>query len=695
VRWQTPATVADDGLETMLRLHARRRRRRRRSRRPLLLGLAIFAVGAAVLLAGAFVTGAAIVRSDCSLSQLRPISLGANSFVFASNGSRLGVVPSNTNRQPLALEQMSRWTPKATIAIEDRRFYHHGGLDVQGIARAAFTDLAHGRIVQGGSTITQQLVRNLYIGSDQRTFARKLKEACVALKLGDRLSHEQILADYLNEVGYGNHAFGIEAAAQTYFSLPARRLTLPQAALLAGLPQAPTLYNPFQHRESALGRRNEVLGAMLVGRMISPDQYRAAIRAPLGLFPGRLYTEIRHPNFFGYVAQQLSSHFGERRVQSGGLQVWTTLDPHLQVLAQHAVSDVLRTSTDPAGALVAIDPTSGAIKAMVSYKPDHRKLDFNLATQGHRQAGSAFKPFVLTAAVREGISLYSGFSGPSELIVSDPRCSYNGEPWDVHNYADESGGYMSLVDATAHSVNTIFAQLVTRVGPPHVVATAHAMGITSPLQPVCSITLGTQPVTPLEMTEGYATLASGGIHHPAQALKLVRDPSGKVLARLVPEGNRVISENTAALVTYALQGVVNHGTGTAAYFGRPAAGKTGTAESFQDAWFCGYIPQLAACVWVGYPKAEIPLYNVEGYSAVFGGSLPAEIWRRFMSAAAANLPVQDFAYPVFTGHTISSSEYYAPAPAATTTASTFVTLPPGPSGPAPEPESKAPAPASP
>ena len=688
-----------------MRALKRRRGRGRKPRGRVVGALAAVGIGVVVIVGVSLATGAAVVASDCSLDSLRPIALGSNSFVYASNGTRLGVVPADRNRQPLALRQMSRWTPKATIAIEDRRFYQHGGVDFQAIARAALTDLQRGQIVQGGSTITQQLVRNLYIGSDRRTLSRKIKEACLAMKLGGKLSKDQILADYLNEVSYGNHASGIEAAAQTYFSRHAGGLTLDQAALLAGLPQAPTLYDPFRHPQQALARRNEVLRAMADARMISYARLAAVSARPLGLRRGSLYTEIRHPNFFGYVEQQLVAHFGSKQVESGGLQVDTTLDPNLQATAQHVVENVMREPQDPSAALVAIDPKTGAIKAMISYKPDHRKLQFNLATQGHRQAGSAFKPFLLTAAVQQGISLYSGFSGPSQLYVTDPRCSYNGQPWNVHNYADESGGYMNLIDATAHSVNTIFAQLVTKVGPDRVVATAHGLGIHSRLQSVCSITLGSQPVTPLEMTEAYATIAAGGIHHPAQALRLVRDPRGKVLARLVPQGKRVISPNTAATVTYALRGVVERGTGTAAYFGRPAAGKTGTAENFQDAWFCGFVPQLVACVWIGYPKAEIPLLNVEGYSSVFGGSLPARIWHDFMVEATKNLPVAYFPDATISGYTVSgtaatysssnsTTSTSATTTTATTTAATTTSAPPPPpaSTPAPKP---APAPAPP
>jgi penicillin-binding protein 1A len=659
----------DADLDALVALRRARRRRRRPRRRFALAAIAVVLAVIVATLAGAALTGRALVGSACDLKSLRPVSLGSNSFLYAADGSLLGVIPSSTNRQPLRLDRMSPWLPKATVAIEDARFWQHGALDYQGIARALFENATAGRIVQGGSTITQQLVRNLYIGKADRTLSRKLKEACLAEKLAGRWSKKQILAAYLNEVFYGRHAYGAQAGAQTFFSTSARMLTLPEAALLAGLPQAPSLYDPVQQPDDALARRNEVLQAMLTHRYITQAEFRNAVAAPLGLRLGTLYSAQRHPNFFGWATQQLVQRFGERRVEAGGLQVRTTLDPHLQDEARSAAASVLRVKTDPAAALVAIDPRTGDVKAMVSYLPDGRQLKFNLASQSGRTAGSAFKPFTLAAAIDQGVSVYSAFSGPSQLTITDPKCSFNGVPWTVHNYADESGGYMSLLDATAHSVNTIFAQLVDIVGPENVATTAHKLGITTPLQPVCSITLGTQPVNPLEMTSGYATLAARGIYRAPQAFDLARGPGGDVIGGLTPLGVRAIPQNTADLVTYALEGVVSHGTGTAAYFGRPAAGKTGTAENYADAWFCGYVPQLAACVWVGYPKAEIPLLNVEGWSAVFGGSLPAMIWNRFMSAAVGQLPPQDFVYPQFTGHTVSSPYSYIPyaTTAATTT----------------------------
>jgi penicillin-binding protein 1A len=667
----------------------RRARRRRRPRRHVFVALlAAAAVVTVATLAGAALTGRALVFDSCNLSSLRPIALGSNSFLYASDGSLLGVIPSTTNRQPLRLDKMSPWLPKATVAIEDARFWQHGALDYEGIARALFENAAAGHIVQGGSTITQQLVRNLYIGKAQRTLSRKVKEACLSQKLAGIWTKNQILAAYLNEVFYGRHAYGAQAGAQTFYSTSARKLTLPQAALLAGLPQAPSSYDPLEHPSIALARRNEVLAAMFKHHDITLTEFRAAQAAPLGVHPGTLYSAQRHPNFFGWATQQLAKRFGERRVEAGGLQVRTTLDPRFQTYARTATASVLKEKTDPAAALVAIDPRTGDVKAMVSYLPDGRTLKFNLATQSGRTAGSSFKPFTLATAVDQDVSVFSGFSGPSELTIDDPKCAFNGVPWTVHNYADESGGYMNLLDATAHSVNTIYAQLVDIVGPEHVAATARRMGITTPLKPVCSITLGTQPVNPLEMTSGYATLAARGIYRAPQAFELVRGAKGDQIGGGPVHGVRAIPQSTADQVTYALEGVVSHGTGTAAYFGRPAAGKTGTAENYDDAWFCGYVPQLAACVWVGYPKAEISLYNVEGVGAVFGGSLPAMIWSRFMSQAVRPLPALDFVQPQFTGHYVSSPYSYVPEPAPTTTTTTTTAAKP----PAPKPKPAGPPP---
>ena len=655
-------------LERLLVARHGRLRRRNRKRRSIVLFLAIvFASLIALAVTTAAFTGRQILLSTCSLHDHRPLKLGENSFLYTNRMRLLGVVPSATNRQPLPLAKITPWLPEATVAIEDARFWQHGALDYQGIARALYQDLSKGHIVQGGSTITQELVRNLYIGNNQRTLSRKLKEACLAEKVFQKLSRKQILADYLNEVFYGRHAYGAEAAAQTYFSKSASELSLVQAALLAGLPQAPTTDDPILYKQAALARRNEVLKAMWKNGYITAAKLRRAEKKPLLLRPGHLYTQLHQPNFFGWATQQLANTFSQRQVELGGLRARTTLDTRLQGLALHAISGVLRTSTDPAAALVAIDPRTGAVKAMVDYLPSGRRMQFNFATQGHRSTGSSFKPITLATALSEDDSLYSTFYGPPELHITTPECQDKNGSWDVHNYADEAAGTMNLLDATANSVNTIFAQLIAKVGVRNVMATAARLGITTPrgsrfFEPACAITLGSVGFTPLEMTDVYATFASGGIHHVPQAFESVRGANGKLIGGIAHgvKSTRALGPNVAAELTYALQGVVQHGTGTAAALGsRPVAGKTGTAENFQDAWFCGYVPQLATCVWIGYPHSETPLYNIEGVGSVAGGTLPAQIWRAFMGPAVENLPVVPFPTPTLTGTQITGDGTYS------------------------------------
>jgi penicillin-binding protein 1A len=638
----------------LLARHGRLRRRNRKHRSILLVGALLLASLVALLLATVAFTGQQLLLSQCNLSDLRPLALGENSFLYTDNMQRLGVVPSATNRQPLPLSQISPSLPEATVAIEDARFWQHGALDYQGILRALYQNLSKGHIVQGGSTITQELVRNLYIGNPQRTLSRKVKEACLATKVFEQNTRKQILTDYLNEVFYGRHAYGAQAAARTYFSKPASRLTLVQAALLAGLPQAPTVYDPLRNPRAALARRNEVLHAMWKNHYIDKSKLRSATRRKLQLRPGHLYSELHQPNFFGWATQQLGSRFGHRQVELGGLRVKTTLNMRLQGLALHAVSSVLSTPTDPAAAIVSIDPKTGAVKAMVDYLPSGRKMQFNLATQAHRSTGSAFKPITLATALSEGDSVYSTFYGPPALSITTPECRQGTGYWEVHNSADEAAGTMNLLSATAQSVNTIYAQLIARIGVRNVQYMARNLGITEQVggpyfRQACAITLGSVGFTPLELTDVYATLAAGGVHHAPQAFESIRGPNGKEIP-LKSTGRRVLSANVAAQVTGALRGVVTGGTGTAAALGsRPVAGKTGTAENFQDAWFCGYVPQLATCVWVGYPKGEIPLLNVEGVGEVFGGTLPAEIWRNYMAGAVGNLPVREFPTPDYNG----------------------------------------------
>jgi penicillin-binding protein 1A len=336
----------------------------------------------------------------------------------------------------------------------------------------------------------------------------------------------------------------------------------------------------------------------------------------------------------------------------------------MQRYAEEAVANRLDTPGDPAAALVAIDPRNGAVRAMYGGK-NFAVSKVNLATGdggSGRQAGSAFKPFTLATAIEQGYSLSSRWHGPSSITIQDPACYTNGAPWELSNAADEESGDFSLLSATTYSVNTVFAQVASAVTPEAIRQTATRMGIRSPLEPVCSITLGTQAVTPLEMTNAYGTLAARGWRHRASPLERVDTADGKTDLQIGGRGKLVLRQNDADLVTYALQSVIQSGTGTAADIERPAAGKTGTAQEYRDAWFCGYVPQLVTCVWVGYPQGEISLTNVEGFSAVFGGTIPALIWHDFMSQATANMPVKDFAEPSFEGYSLGAPTPPPPSP---------------------------------
>jgi penicillin-binding protein 1A len=586
----------------------------------------------------------AAFKNSCTLSSLQPVRIGQNSFVYAADGSLLGSIPAEHNRQPVPLRQISQWMSKATIAVEDRRFYQHGGVDYEGILRAAWRDLNKGKVVEGGSTITQQLVRNLYI-SRERTFERKIKEACLAIKLSRHWSKDRILAAWMNQVYFGNHAYGVEAAAQTYFSKHAKKLTMIEAALLAGLPQAPSLYDPILHPEEALERRTKVLNALYTNHDISLEQLNAGLQdRSLHLKPGRLYTTIREPYFFSYVRDQLIAKYGAQTVQSGGLRVYTTIDPAFQRAAREAITETLNLKTDPAAAVVSINPANGAIRAMTAVYPGRRKNQFNLVAQARRQAGSTFKTFVLTTAVNQGIN-------PATATYVSAPFHYQPDPaippWDVSTYSHTYSGAITVQQATLQSDNTVYAQLTLDVGPENVAAMAHKLGVQSPLEPVPSIGLGSNAVSPLDMASGYATLAAGGIYSEPMAIRKVILANGKEDDQAgwgKPKRSRVISDGVAYTVTKILEQNVLYGTGTRANFGRPTAGKTGTTDDHADAWFCGYLPNLEATVWVGYPQAEIPMENVHGI-AVAGGSFPAEIWRLFMERAVRYSPPQDFGLP--------------------------------------------------
>jgi penicillin-binding protein 1A len=568
-------------------------------------------------------------------------------FVYDRDGNLLTTLHAGVNRVEVPLSKISPHLRNAVIAVEDKDYYRHTGISLPAMIRAALVDIEQGAVVQGGSTITQQYVKLVYT-SGERTISRKVKEAILAVKLSDTLTKDQILERYLNAVYFGNGAYGAEAAAQTYFGRPAAKLNVVQAALLAGLIRAPSSYDPYRHRKEARARRNLILGLMAQQGYLTPAKEHRLVDLRVRLRkPGVAPTPAAY--FVDYVKRQLQDDYGVDQTFTGGLRVYTTIDRRLQEEAEQAVLSHLPDPKDPAAAMVAMDPRTGEILALVG-GPDFTVAKYNLATQAHRQTGSAAKVFTFVQAMKDRMDPSAVMIGPSQLTVEDPRCLGPDGPWEVGNSADEEAGAFELSEALAHSVNTIFAQLVVDVGPKEVEQTAHAMGVRSKLEPVCSITLGSQSVTVMDMTTAYATLASRGIRHYPVAVEAVRESDGRILSRASTRGKRVLERNVADLTTWALQGVIDHGTGTAANIGRPAAGKTGTAQNYQDAWFCGYVPQLAACVWVGYPKTEDrPLDNIHGFAHVFGGTIPALIWHDFMSAAVQGLPVEGFAAPTFEG----------------------------------------------
>jgi penicillin-binding protein 1A len=605
-------------------------------RRRVLVALAVAVPLALLALTAA--GGAVYFGSSCDLGSLRPVHQTNSSLVYGANGNLVGVLPAVENRTAVARNAIGAWVPKATVAIEDRRFYEHGGVDPVGILRALVADVSAGRIVQGGSTITQELVRNLYL-SRQRTLQRKVVEACLAVKLARAWPKDRILTAYLNDVYYGNHAYGIEAAAETYFSVPASRLTLEQAALLAGLPQAPSYYDPLHNPSAALARRDEVLRALSRSKDISEERYRTAVGdRSLHLHPSPAYAS-REPYFVAYVEDLLEQAYGAATVRAGGLRIYTTIRPRLQRAAARALSQVVYARHDPAGAIVSLDPATGAVRAMAAVAPGVPGEQFNLATTAERQAGSTFKPIVLAAAVANGMNPWA------TRYLSAPFY-YAPLGWHVRTYDGTYAGPETVAAATIHSDNTVYARLALDVGPEAIAAMAEKLGVRTQLQPTPSLALGTGAVTPLDMASVYATLAAGGVYARPLAIRKVAFPGGKVDAGWGrTQRERVIPDWVAATVTRVLEENMLHGTGVGAHVpGRIDAGKTGTTDDYADAWFCGYTPSLEATVWIGYPQAETPMLDVHG-TAVSGPTLPATAWRLFMERALG-APVLAFPSPL-------------------------------------------------
>jgi penicillin-binding protein 1A len=572
----------------------------------------------------------AVASSAPDIQSLKPVDQGANSVVYASNGRRLGFIENDELRQPVSTRDLPPMLRNATVAVEDQRFYKHQGVDYEGVIRAAVKNLRSGATVQGGSTITMQLVRNIYPITKRRTFERKIREAKLAQEIEQQHTKSWVLTNYLNSVPYGTvggrTAIGAEAAARVFFAKRARDLNLAEAATLAGLPQAPSLYNPFRDPRAALARRNDVLQRMRAQGMIDEASYRQAAASPLGAHVNDYYFSKRESYFFDYVKEQLIERYGLETVRKGGLKIYTTIDLDKQQAARDAMAGQLNYQDDPSSAIVTIDPKTGYIRAMAS-STSYKKVKYNYAAQGRRQAGSTFKVMVLMAALRKGVNPRSTFYTSRPLDLQTPY-----GPWKVSTYAHTYGGSMNLITATTQSDNTVYAQLILDIGPDAVKQAAKDMGITShldgyPAEGLGGLRLG---VSPLEMANAYATIAAGGIRHKPLAVRKVVFPDGKSEDVGKPKGTRTFSEGVAWEATQILERNVQAGTGTKAQIGCPAAGKTGTVDEYTDAWFIGFTPKLTTAVWVGYPNQKVPMYSVHGIR-VAGGTFPAMIWHDYMA----------------------------------------------------------------
>lgn len=619
----------------------RRRNQQRRRKKPslLLFGASFLVLTFFFALMVGIPAVLALVHDLPKLEEENLLALGQTSKIYAADGTLLAEIFDVENRTMIPLASIPIHLRNATIAIEDERYYSHSGVDYEAIGRAAVTNISRMRLAEGGSTITQQLVKNIYV-SGERSFSRKIAEAVLAVRLEQTTSKDEILERYLNTIYYGEGAYGAEAAAQTYFGKSASELDLSESATLAGLPNAPSAYSPRQNVAAAYERRNMVLGKMAELGHISDDEAAAAAAVPIVL--QSVSRSVSEPYFVEYVKQQLVEMYGAGTLFEGGLRVYTTIDPELQAAGLKAIQGTLNQEGDPAAALVSIEPSTGYIKAMVSSQ-DFQTSKFNLAAQAQRQPGSTFKPFVLTAAVEKGVDPKKTYYMSKEMEIP---MSGGGEPWHVQTYDFKYFGVSSLEQAMLRSDNTIYAQLVMDVGPEKVRDAAERMGIKSYLAANPSIALGGlgQGVSPLEMSSAYATLSAGGMFAEPIAITRVENADGEVDFEAHPNPTKALKDGVAYAVTEVLMADMQSGTSSKANIGRPAAGKTGSTENLQDAWFVGYTPEFSTSVWIGYPDEQIPMTNVHGGS-VWGGGFPATIWKNFMQEATKGLPVQEFAKP--------------------------------------------------
>jgi penicillin-binding protein 1A len=571
--------------------------------------------------------------------------------IFAVTGERLMVIG---GREAIPINRVSQDFINAVIATEDHRFWGHHGVDKLRTLKALWITLFQPGKIQGASTITQQLAKNLFF-SFERSYMRKFRELLVALQIESRYGKEDILEAYINQIAFGPQAHGIEQAARSFFGKTASEINLAEAAMLAGLPKSPTRYNPYRHMGRAKARQRIVLARMVATGYITRAQADEAFQTPIVLAAST--RKARTGSYFlDMVIRHLEDRYGTDAVHHGGLKVATTIDPQLQTWAEDAMDEGLESlaamtgkapedtaveAQNPQGALVAIEAKSGAVKALVGGR-GYTETTYNRAIQNNRQAGSGFKPFTYYTAFEK-----LGFS-PDTVMVDRPlTITVRGAAdWQPRNFSRTFQGPIILKKALMDSVNTIAAQLIERTGPEAVIATARRCGIQSPLRPVYSLALGTSGVSPLEMASAFATFATGGIRHEPFWILRVEDTQGRILEEHLVSGQRVLEPDLSYQIVDMMRGVLDHGSGAVVRrlgFTMPAAGKTGTTNSFKDAWFTGFTPTLSTSVWVGFDK-ERPLRDKNGVG-ITGGRGAAPIWAHFMKQAMEGEPTREFAIP--------------------------------------------------
>ncbi|MDI6731468.1 MAG: PBP1A family penicillin-binding protein [Candidatus Margulisbacteria bacterium] len=582
-----------------------------------------------------------IIRQMPSVDSIESFSPSEATLLYALDGKVFARLHQEENRQVVPLSRVSPYLQKCVIAIEDPHYYQHHGFDFQGIFRAGIKNLAYGRIVEGGSTITQQLARNIFL-TRRKTVARKLAEILLAMQIERRYTKDEILELYLNQVYFGHNAYGAESAANLYFGKSAKDLDLAESAMLAGLIRGPELYSPYKNFNGAKIRQIAVLNRTIEQNLISEEAAKLAAAESLTFSPKNLkrFGGLA-PYFVSYVIQQLIEKYGEDSVYSGGLRVYTTLDVNKQTAAEEVISRYLTGEGAKyhfsQAALISIDPRKGYIEAMVG-GADYYKSQFNRAVQAKRQPGSSFKPFVYAAAMEQGISPGAVFDdSPTSFKVYPSKWNPKGT-WEPKNFDKKFHGLVTLRYALEKSLNIPSIKILERVGIDTAIGTARRLGISSYLEPGLSLTLGASEATLLEMTAAYGVFANKGIKREPISIIKIESHEGVTILENKSQDSQVLDTNIAAVMVDIMKGVLTRGTGMRGRIDRPAAAKTGTTENFRDAWFIGFVPQLVTGVWVGNDDNS----PMQGVAEV---AVCPRIWKDYNKIALANEPVQDFPRP--------------------------------------------------